>query len=131
MPQIQRIAEIVRQKPGQTTITDGLSYSTAAGYQSYLKRHIKPQWGSTPLVAVKALEVTDWLKSLPLSPKTRGQVRALLHLLSERAMLWGLIELQRNPIELVKLKGTSRRLRMIQILAPEKFQELVAVQREP
>ena len=77
------------------------------------------------------LEVTDWLKSLPLSRKTRGQVRALLHLLFERAMLWGLIELHRNPIELVKLKGTSRRLRKIQILAPEKFQELVAVLREP
>src|SRR5262249_31106438 len=117
--------------PGQTTITDGLSYSTAAGYNSYLNRHVKPRWGSVRLADVKALEVTEWLKSLPLSPKTQGQVRALLHLLFERAMLWGLIELQRNPIELVKVKGTSKRQKRPQVLAPEKFQQLLAVLDDP
>lgn len=121
----------MKQQPGETTITDGFSYSTAAGYQSYLKKHIKPRWGSTPLVAVKALEVSEWLKSLPLAPKTRGQVRAPLHLLFEKAMLWELIELQRNPIELVKLRGTSKRQKRVQILSPEKFQELVSVLKDP
>jgi len=42
-----------------------------------------------------------------------------------------LIDVQRNPIELVKLRGTSRRQRKPQILAPEKFQELTSVLREP
>jgi integrase len=111
---------VIREQRAE--ITYGFSYSTAAGYRSYLKKHIKPKWGSTPLAAVEALEVTEWLKSLPLSSKTRGQVRALLHLLFERAMLWGLIELQRNPIELVRVKGASKRPRKPQILAPEKFQ---------
>lgn len=127
----ERIEEILKQKPGETTIKDGFSYSTASGYRSYLNNHIKPRWGSKPLAAVKPLEVAEWLKALPLSPKTRGQVRALMHLLFEKAMLWGLIDLQRNPIELVKLKGASRRQRKPQIIAPEKFQELVAVLREP
>ena len=127
----ERIEDIVKQKPGETTITDGLSYSTAAGYQSYLKRHIKPKWGGTPLAAVKAMEVKQWLESLPLSPKTRGQVKALLHLLFEKAMLWGLIEVQRNPIELAKVKGSSRRQKKPQILSPEKFQELVTALKEP
>jgi integrase len=127
----ERIEDIVKQKPGETTPTDGLSYSTARGYRSYLTRHVKPKWSSTPLEAVNALEVTEWLKSLPLSPKTRGQVRAVLHLLFEKAMLWRLIELQRNPIELVKVKGSSKRQKKPQILTPEKFQELVGVLREP
>ena len=127
----ERIEDIVKQKPGETTITDGLSYSTARGYRSYLSNHVKPRWGSTPLADIKALDVTEWLKSLPLSAKTRGQIRALLHLLFERAMLWSLIELQRNPIELVKVKGTSRRKRIPQVLAPEQFQELVGKLREP
>jgi integrase len=127
----ERIEDILKQKPGETTITDGFSYSTAAGYQSYLKRHVKPKWGSTPLADIKALAVTEWLKSLPLSPKTQGQVRAVLHLLFERAMLWGLIELQRNPIELVKIKGTSKRQKKPQTLAPEKFQELLGLLKEP
>jgi len=127
----ERLEEILKQQPGETTITDGFSYSTAAGYRSYLNRHIKPKWGSVSLVAVKPLEVTEWLKSLALSPKTRGQVKALLHLLFEKAMLWGLIEVQRNPIELVKVKGSSRRQKKPQILSPEQFQELVAALKEP
>jgi len=127
----ERIHDVLKQKPGETTITDGISYSTAAGYRSYIRNHIEQKWAHAPLTAVRALEVTEWLKSLSLSPKTRGQVRALMHLLFEKAMLWELIELQRNPIELVKLKGTSRRQRKPQILAPEKLQELVAALREP
>jgi integrase len=127
----ERIEEILKQKPGEITITDGLSYSTAAGYRSYIRNQIKPKWAMTPLAAVKPLEVTDWLKSLPLSPKTRGQVRTLMHLLFERAMLWGLIELQRNPIELVKVKDSSRRQKKPKILAPEKFRDLVAILGEP
>jgi integrase len=46
-------------------------------------------------------------------------------------MLWGLIELQRNPIELVKVKASSKRQKKPQILAPEKFQELVSTLKEP
>ena len=53
------------------------------------------------------------------------------HLIDERAMFWGLIELQRNPMELVKLKGSSKRQRKPQIISPEKFQELVSRMREP
>ena len=49
----------------------------------------------------------------------------------ERAMLWGLMDVQRNPMELVKLKGTSKRLKKPQILTPETFQELVSMLREP
>jgi integrase len=127
----ERIEDIMKQQPGETTITDGFSYSTAASYRSLLKKHVRPRWGSTSLAAVKALDVTEWLKTLPLSPKTRGSIKALLHLLFERAMLWELIELQRNPIELVKMKGSSRRQRRPRILAPEKFQELVGNLQEP
>jgi integrase len=127
----ERVDDILKQKPGVTTMTDGISYSTAAGYRSYIRNHIEPRWARTPLTAVRAMEITDWLNSLNLSPKTRGQVRALLHLLFEKAMLWELIELQRNPIELVKLRGTSRRKRKPQILAPETFQELATILREP
>jgi integrase len=127
----ERIEDIVKQKPGEIVITDALSYSTARGYRSYITKHVKPRWNPVPLVAVKAVEVTEWLKSLPLSPKTCGQMRALMHLLFERAMLWDLIEPQRNPIELVRIKGSSKRQRKPQVLAPEKFQELLGILWEP
>jgi integrase len=127
----ERLEEIVTQPPGETSIIDGLSWSTAASYRSNLKTHIRPKWGNAPIQGIKALEISEWLKSLPLSPKTRGHVGALLHLLFERAMLWDLMDVQRNPLELVKRKGTSRRMKKPQILTPEKFQELVSTLHEP
>ena len=127
----ERLEEIVTQPPGETSIIDGLSWSTAASYRSNLKTHIRPKWGNAPIQGIKALEISEWLKSLPLSPKTRGHVGALLHLLFERAMLWALMDVQRNPLELVKRKGTSRRMKKPQILTPEKFQELVSTLHEP
>ena len=127
----ERFEDIMKQPPGAVLISDGLSYSTVAGYRSYLGKHIQPRWSSSTLALIKPMEVNEWLKGLPLAAKTKGQVRALFHLLFEKAMLWGLIDLQRNPVELVKLKGTSRRTRRPQVISPEKLQELVAVLREP
>jgi integrase len=127
----ERFEEIMKQPPGAVLITDGLSYSTVAGYRSYLAKHIEPRWARNILADIKPLEVGEWLKNLTLAAKTKGQIRALFHLLFEKAMLWGLIDIQRNPIELVKLKGTSRRTRRPQIVTPEGFQELTTVLREP
>ncbi len=107
-----------KSPPGAEVSPDGMSYSTVAGYSSYLTKHIEPRWSSVFLTDIKPLQVSEWLKKLPLSPKTKGHVRALFHMLFERAMLWGLLDLQRNPIELIKLKGTSRRLGRPHIITP-------------
>jgi len=81
--------------------------------------------------AVKPIAVQNWLKSLPIAPKTRSQIRALVHLLFERAMLWELVEVERNPIELVSVKGGSAPVRNPQTLEPEKFSELAEALGEP
>jgi integrase len=127
----EHFEDILQMPPGAEVSPDGLSYSTVAGYSSYLTKHIEPRWSSVFLTDIKPLHVSEWLKKLPLSPKTKGHVRALFHMLFERAMLWGLLDLQRNPIELIKLKGTSRRLRRPHIITPEKFQELIAILEQP
>jgi hypothetical protein len=127
----ERFEEILNMPPGAEISSDGMSYSTVAGYSSYLTKHIEPRWNSVFLADIKPLQVSEWLKKLPLSPKTKGHVRALFHMLFERAMLWGLLDLQRNPIELIRLKGTSRRLGRPRIITPEKFQELIAILEEP
>ena len=127
----QRIEDILKQKPGETTIVDGLSFSTAAGYHSRLEKYVRPRWGNILLADVRALEVRSWLTTLQLSPKTRGHIRALMHLLFEHAMLWELIDTQRNPMELVKIKGVSRRQRRPLTLEPEKFRDLVSRLKNP
>src|SRR5437868_14808671 len=48
--------------------------------------------------------------------KTRGHIRSLVYRLFEKAMLWELIPLERNPMGLVELKGVSKRLKPPRIL---------------
>ncbi len=124
--QEERIAEIMAQPPGDVTIRDGLAYSTATVYHSLIRRHIGPRWDRTLLSRIKPLEVTEWLKTLPLAPKSKSHIKRLLHLLFEKAMLWELIEANRNPIDLVKVKGGSKRQKVPTILTPAEFERLVA-----
>ncbi len=124
--QEERLSEILAQPPGEVTIKDGLAYSTAAVYTSFLNRHIRPRWAKVHLSQIKPLEVMDWLKTLPLAPKSKAHIKRMLHLLFERAMLWGLVEVSRNPIELVRIKGGSRRQKQPVVLTPDEFQGLAA-----
>ena len=126
----ERLAEILAQLPGEVK-GDGLSYSTAAGYTSYIGKHIRPRWQTMPLSKIRPLDVSQWLQTLPLAPKTRAHLKRVLHLLFERAMLWGLMDVQRNPLELVKVKGSSRRQKALVTLTREEFQLLIAELREP
>ncbi len=74
---------------------------------------------------VKPYRVQEWLRKLPMAPKTRGHVRSLMYRLFEKAMLWELIPLERNPMGLVELKGVSKRLRPPRILTEEEFGALL------
>jgi integrase len=126
----ERLAEILSQSPGEVK-GDGLAYSTAAGYTSYINRHIRPKWQKTPLSEMRPLDVMQWLHTLPLAPKTKAHIKRVLHLLFERAMLWGLIDVQRNPLELVKVKGGSKRQKALVTLNNEEFQLLLGELKEP
>ena len=126
----ERLEEILKQPPGEVK-GEGLAYSTAAGYTSYINRHIRPRWQKTPLSKMRPNDVAEWLRKLPLAPKTKAHIKRVLHLLFERAMLWGLIDVQRNPLELVKIKGGSKRQKALITLTGEEFQLLLAELREP
>jgi len=64
--------------------------------------HIRPN-GELYSTDARPLEISEWL-SLCLCREDTRHVGALLHLLFERAMLWGLMDVQRNPIGVVKLR---------------------------
>lgn len=121
----ERLKEILLQPPGEVTIKGGIAYSTASAYMSYLRRHIRPRWGDVALRDIEAVEVKSWLENLPLAPKTLGHLKSLMHMLFERAQLWGLMCVERNLIELVKLRGISKRTKRPLILTPEQYQALV------
>jgi integrase len=125
----ERLVEIVAQPPGEITITDGVAYSTASGYLSYLRKHIRPKWGANLLAEMDALEIQEWLKTLTLAPKTRGHIKNLMSLLFDRARLWKLTA--DNPMSLVKVKGISKRLKRRGILTVDEYVALIGLIEEP
>ena len=125
----EKLEEIIAQPTGQVSI-ESMAYSTAAGYLSYLQKWIRPTWGDVPLDKVKAMDVETWLKGLPLAPKTVGHLKGVLYLLFTKAMFWELIDLQINPISLVKLKN-ARRKKKILVLTPEQCQQLIGSLPDP
>ena len=84
-------------------------HSTRKSYMTILNKHILPQWQYTPLAEVRPMFVQDWLDQMPLAPKTRGKIKALMHRLFEKAMFWELLPMGRNPMALVEVQGASRR----------------------
>jgi integrase len=127
--ELERLTEILAQPPGQVTIRDGVAYSTAAGYLSYLRKHIRPRWSTTLVAKMDPLDIQEWLRTLVLAPKTRGHIKNLMSLLFDRARLWKLGT--DNPMGLVKVKGISKRLKRRGILTADEYVQLVALLDEP
>ena len=81
-----------------------------------IKVHIRPKWGEGPLSAVKPAAVQTWLRELDAAPKTKAHIKGLMHQLFEKAMLWELIPVDRNPTQLIRIKGISKRTKKPLIL---------------
>lgn len=110
---------------------------TADSYKSHIKR-IREEWGTTRLdvMAKDMMGVEQWvngLQTLPtkntkprqLAKKSRFNFKALLHRLFERAIFWGMLEMQRNPIGLVEVTGKAGRTRPLVSVTPEVYQKLL------
>lgn len=108
-----------------------LDFTTGSSYRSTIKVHIRPRWGDYPIEKVDAGLIEDWLKRKDLAPKTKGNIKALMHLLFEKAMLWKMYPVGRNPVELVTIRGISKRRKRPRILAVEEFLRMVALIPEP
>ncbi|MGB0115752.1 MAG: site-specific integrase [Terriglobales bacterium] len=106
-------------------------FSTQQGYNSWLNNHILPRWGSFPITGLQARPVELWLKDLPISAKSRVHIRGLVRALWDYAMWRGEIPTQRNPMELVSIKGATKRGRKPRSLTVEEFQSFVRELEEP
>lgn len=110
---------------------EALDSSTASSYLSMLEAHIRPRWDRAAISEVRPAAVQEWLRNLALAPKTKGHIKALMHRLFEKAMLWELLPVGRNPMQLVHLKGISRRAKKPTVLTPEETMALMARLPEP
>jgi integrase len=138
---VERLAIRAQEAPTGDTVRNVITryqeermprrHSTARVYRSFLKNHIIPKWGETPIEAVQPRAVELWLRHLPLSPKSKTHVRSLMHGLVEFAMWAGLLGISRNPISLVQNNGATRRTRKARNLTVEQFHALLNELHEP
>ncbi len=106
-------------------------HSTRLACNSRLDNHVLPQWGKMEITRLQPRPVELWLKSLQLSPKTRVHIRGLLHQLWDYAMFCRYVPVERNPMELVVIKGASKRIRKPRSLTVEEFQKFLPQLEEP
>jgi integrase len=106
-------------------------FSTRYGYEAWIKNHILPRWGNRPLTELQPRVVELWLKSLPLSPKSRVHIRGVIHQLWEFAMWAEIVPPQRNPMELVTIKDATKRRKKPHSLTVDEFRRFLEQLEEP
>ena len=127
----ERLLEIKQQRPGDRSDVEGeLSYSTASSYLSVIKQ-VRVEWGTTLITRMKPVKVQEWLKKMDAAPKTKGHVKAIMHRLYEKAMLWEMVEWGRNPMQLVEVKGISKRKKRPIVLTVEQYYQLLELIPQP
>jgi integrase len=127
----EKLLEIKQLRPGDRNGLEGeLSYSTASSYLSVIKQ-LRAKWGGTRITRIKPIQVQEWLKKMDAAPKTKGHVKALMHRLYEKAMLWEMVEWQRNPMQLVEIKGISKRRKKPIVLTVEQFYQILELLPQP
>jgi len=90
-------------------------------YRGYIRKWIKPRWGSLCLDEIKAVEVEAWLRRLSLARSSLAKIRSILSILFNHACRYELFD--RNPMRFVR-QGAKRR-RAPDVLTAAEIKELV------
>jgi integrase len=106
-------------------------FSTRHGYNAWLNNHIVARWGACAITDLQARPVELWLQSLTLAPKSRVAIRGLLGILWDFAMSRGDVPTQRNPMELVTIKGATKRMSKQRSLTVDEFQRFIVQLDKP
>ena len=115
-------------------------HATASALRSMISYRIRPYWYTERVsdMAQNPMAVEQWIKALttiprkkedeprPLAPKTKAHTKAVFHRLFECAMRWRYLEVQRNPMSLIELRGSSKRTRKIVLVTTEQYQRLLS-----
>lgn len=106
----------------EEAVEGAMAYSTIQSYRCNLNKWVRQKWGGYTLQDVKTMAVEQWLRSLPMAPKSKLHIRNVMNVLFKSAMRWELTN--KNPIQLVRQKGGRQRQRLH--FRIEQFQSLLA-----
>jgi hypothetical protein len=128
----EKLVEIKERRAGERAPEEGdlLAWSTASSYLSRCKL-LREKWGATKLDKFKPLDFQNWLKELKRSAKTKGHIKALVNRLFNKAKLYGMLDFHENPIQLVEVRGISKRRRKPAVLTFEQFWLIFDLLKEP
>jgi integrase len=82
------------------------SFATVKTYRGYIRKWVKPRWGSFYLDEIKAVDVEAWLRRLPIARSSCAKIRNILSILFNHACRYELFD--RNPMRFVR-QGAKRR----------------------
>ncbi len=106
-------------------------YSTRKSYLSNIKLHIRPRWERYLLHQIRPMVVEGWLKNLDMAPKSKAHIRSVMHLLFECAGRWELFNDRRNPIEMVRVKDSTKRRLRPTVLTVNEYEAILGLLKEP
>jgi len=110
----------------------GLGHSTQQTNRYLLASYIEPEFREVPIREMTPLYVTQWVNGLALAPTTKGSIRSVMSQCFELAALHGYLPaFERNPMSLVKIKGTSKRQKKITRLHIGQVRNLLEKLPEP
>jgi integrase len=105
---------------------------TKRSYEVWISNYIVPKWGECAITDLEPRPVELWIGSLTLAPKSKTHIRGMLRNLWDFAAWSGDIPReQRNPMELVRIKGASKRVRTPRSLTVKEFQAFAQHLAEP
>jgi integrase len=104
---------------------------TRRSYEVWVRNHILPRWGNYSLTELQARPVELWLETLSLAPKSKAHIRGVISILWDFAIWRGDLPMQRNPMELVTVKGATKRKKQPRSLTVEEFQKFIQHLEEP
>ena len=103
--QLRRSASIFEQK--ELRSGDSFrSFATVKTYRGYIRKWVKPRWGSFHLDEIKAVDVEGWLRRLPIARSSRAKIRSIMSILFNHACRYELFDC--NPMRFVR-QGAKRR----------------------
>jgi integrase len=82
------------------------SFATVKTYRGYIRKWVKPRWGSFHLDEIKALDMEGWLRQLPLARSSRAKIRNIMSVFFNHACRYELFDC--NPMRFVR-QGAKRR----------------------
>ncbi|MBW4026547.1 MAG: site-specific integrase [Acidobacteria bacterium] len=119
---LSRLIEHYRLKELPQDNHEHKTKKTKKVYESNLKNHIIPRWGSYRLRDILSIEVEEWLEGLDLAPGSRAKVRNQMSAIFRHGIRWGWLGQQENPIAMVRV--TAKRLRTPETLTAVEFMAL-------